>query len=201
MAENRKPLELIKSGGNPQTIGDTPTPKSIRVRRLKSIEDASKLVARITTELQKGSVSIERAKAIGFLAQVFISSVRQSAEEKTFDEILKTKFMLIQKEAVRILDRITKKIYEKTGLDESAFGNILTEAKNSLQDEREWKKLVKEVKDEISTQTNFKMKILSEENPEEIKKLIAFRLRQLPENDRMNFINEIITENGWNKNE
>jgi uncharacterized protein YaaW (UPF0174 family) len=200
MVEDRNSLKLIKSEGNSTVNDNIPTPRTLRVRRLKTIHDASKLIARTTAELQKGFLSVERAKAIGFLAQVFISSIRQSVEEKTFDEILKTKFMILQKEAVRLFDLYIRKIQEKSGLAETELQKIATEFQGSLKmDPREWKKFVDEVKEEILTQTNFKMKILSEEKPEEIKKLIAFRLRQMPEDERVNFINEIITESGWTK--
>lgn len=200
MAEDRNSLKLIKSEGNSTINGDTPTPSKLRVRRLRSISDASRLIAQTTAELQRGNLSVERAKALGFLAQVFIQSVRQSAEEKTFDEILKTKFMLIQKSAVRVLDFYIKRLQEKTALDKIEIQKITSDFQSSLQmDEINWKRFVNQVKEEISTQTNFKMKILAEENPGEIKKLIAFRLRQMPEDERMDFINEIISENGWNK--
>lgn len=198
MEENRNPLKLIKSEGSSDINSDTPTPRKLRVRRLKTIEDASRLIARTTAELQKGNLSIDRAKALGFLAQVFVSSLRQSMEEKTFDEILRTKFLLIRKETYRALDIYIQKLQEISGLGETEIQKIASEFKHALPMEgRDWKKFVNQVKAEISTQTNFKMKILVEENPEEIKKLVSFRLRQLSADERVTFLNDIIKENGW----
>ncbi len=197
ITDTNKPLKLLKNEGIIARNPDTPLPMT-RVRKLKSIKDASKLIAQTTAELQRGNISIERGKAIGYLAQSFILSLRQSFEEKKLDEILKTKFLLLEKNFINAFDKYVDLVNKKAGLDNDDLQKIGTDFQQAVKmDSVRWRKLVSETKEEIALSTTFKTKLLEENSPKEIKELIAFRLRLMPEHERMDFINEIIKENGW----
>jgi len=188
MESSQKSLKILQNSNFPK--GNTAIIK--RAKRLRNLEDAEKLISRITAEYIRGNITAEESRNLNQLVQGFSGIHKDALEEEKLFEYIHLRFELLQWECIRSIDSLTKAFVEAFGIEPEKVEKIAKPYADRFKLEMEKRnEKAKEILQQINDETSFKIKLAKEDKPEEIKKLILLALRKITEADRYQLIDEI----------
>lgn len=188
MESSQKSLKIIQN--NNFQKGNTAIIK--RAKRLRTLADAEKLISRITAEYIRGNITAEESRNLNQLIQGFVTVHKDALEEGKLFEYIHLRFELLQWESIKSIDSLTKAFVEAFGIEPEKVEKIAKPYADRFKLEMEKRnEKAKEILQQISDETSFKIKLAKEDKPEEIKKLILLALRKITEADRYKLIDEI----------
>lgn len=188
MESSQKSLKIIQNSNFPKE--NTAIIK--RAKRLRNLEDAEKLISRITSEYIKGGITAEESRNLNQLIQGFVTVHKDALEENKLFEYIHLRFELLQWESIKSIDSLTKAFVEAFGIEPEKVEKIAKPYADRFKLEMEKRnEKAKEILQQISDETTFKIKLTKEDKPEELKKLILLALRKITEADRYQLIDEI----------
>lgn len=188
MENSQKSLKILQNSNFPKE--NTAIIK--RAKRLRNLSDAEKLISRITSEYIKGNIKGEESRNLNQLIQGFVAVHKEALEEGKLFEYIHLRFELLQWESIKSIDSLTKAFVEAFGIEPEKVEKIAKPYADRFKLEMEKRnEKAKEILQQISDETSFKIKLAKEDKPEEIKKLILLALRKITEADRYKLIDEI----------
>ena len=174
----------------------TPTPLVKRAKKIKSIADAENLLASIISQFQRGKISDKAAKNLCYLLQTYAQLRKQAKLEDDLDRTIEIKMRTFIGEYMIVLDELYMRIKEELKLSEEQIINIKNKYKPDVSDER-LKKLKQEVISAVNERRGKLTCLMDSTDIEDIKGLIIYSIRLMPEVERYRFI-ELLTERIYN---
>ena len=168
-----------------------------RVKRIKNLADAQKLLTESIAYFQKGLITSTESKTIAYLVQNFIAVYKSNLEEvEIYNHISLYLEEYITSRDIDI-DYFMKEVQDRLGTDE--WNRIDRKYKNLFSKLKSEKlEVKKQLIDELNKKSSLQIKLNSEEDPEVVVRLLINEFNKLPEKNKLNLIemiNERMNEN------
>lgn len=196
MTDRTNNLKLIQKERKSSANEDTPIPLLNRAKRLRSLQDAEKLISRATSEYLKGKISEGTVKTISYLCQTYSVIYKDFLMERGILDYISLQLHLYNYDLVKTLDTIGSIFIENYGIEEIEFNKIAEDYRKRYSlTKNDRKKKTDKILDELEKEKGVKVKMIKENDPKELKKLMMMAFRQLPESEKYDFIeNQIMNE-------
>jgi peptide methionine sulfoxide reductase MsrA len=197
MGNTEKTLKLLQNQNISKEGKETPTlPLMQRAPKLKNLESAQRLISKATSDYLKGRISEQTFKSIVYGSQVFSGVYKDFLLEKGITDYLYLRFALYNFDVSRALDSFLESIKQNVKIDEKQLEKIGNDFRNRyIINNEERRKRSQKILEELEKEKGIKIKLITENDVDQLKQLILLAIRSLPENEKYSFIeNEIRTE-------